>query len=507
MRALRGDYEAETEAVLPLIDHAGPPTPRSFALWARRRLLPLAGALFACALLFCVCSMLSLYSRTTDSGYAAAAYGGKRGLATSALRPPAAATAAPQPPLMTAEAHGEGAVGSSTRRDGRGERGGSRRRVVAETASTSSFLDPYSHLTLQQRQHIASGTSRGVDFDENGKRIRHKRGVEPTFVAFNHPPSRDANNSTAGRQHKGGGAPPPPPPLSASERLRLRYRSRKFLLPLLDQGPNNQYLQFRVAVAKARALNRTLVLPVWLPHNPKFLHLHPGAPPVPSRDRAIALLSFPFNSTFDAAHLAKFVRAIELPTFRTLTEGQLELCLALGSSHTDDAGFRDYLRLAGLSCSNFTSMDQPDERRERAAAARARYLGYHSYDREVGLRDRAFLPLRWSGPVLSVAERVAAELNLTHGDYVAAHIRVADAHWEHSDCHHSINGVPVPSVSCGDGTNVINYTSLAQEVRCISCQPKLRALPFRPTCWPALQPRLSIHVLLVRAFHPSAPSR
>ena len=120
-------------------------------------------------------------------------------------------------------------------------------------------------------------------------------------------------------------------------------------------------------------------------------------------------------------------------------------------------------------------------------------------------------------------------------EYAAAHIRMADAHWERTDCNHTINGVHppssphtdlpspcprpgtrpgptdppqaapepnrpsrprpltrpltltltltptptlpltlpltlgaagvrVPSVSCGDGQNVINYTSLAQEM-------------------------------------------
>lgn len=251
---------------------------------------------------------------------------------------------------------------------------------------------------------------------------------------------------------------------ASSSELRQLYRGRKFLFPLLDQGPNNQYLQFRVAIAKARALNRTLVLPLWLPHNPKFLHLHPGAPPEPSRDRATALLSFPFASTFDASHLAKFVRTIDLPAFRTLSDGRLDLCLSVGSSHDDDSGFRDYLRLSALSCSRFATVDKPDEGRERAAAAHARSFGYHSYDRDVGLRDRVFSPLRWSGAVLSAAERVASQLNLTRGDYVAAHIRVADAHWEHSDCGHSIRGVPVRSVSCGDGLHAINSSSIAQEV-------------------------------------------
>ena len=49
-------------------------------------------------------------------------------------------------------------------------------------------------------------------------------------------------------------------------------------------------------------------------------------------------------------------------------------------------------------------------------------------------------------------------------DYVAAHIRVADAHWDAADCQHKMNGNPISSVSCGDGLNVINYSSIAQEI-------------------------------------------
>eukprot|EP00965_Chrysotila_dentata_P146922 4850630-Pleurochrysis_carterae.AAC.2 len=48
--------------------------------------------------------------------------------------------------------------------------------------------------------------------------------------------------------------------------------------------------------------------------------------------------------------------------------------------------------------------------------------------------------------------------------YAAAHIRVADAHWDLTDCKHSINSQPVASVSCGDGVNAINYSSIAQEL-------------------------------------------
>ena len=49
-------------------------------------------------------------------------------------------------------------------------------------------------------------------------------------------------------------------PPTEVRQLRRRYHGRKFLFPLLDQGPNNQFLQFRVALAKARQLNRTLCL-------------------------------------------------------------------------------------------------------------------------------------------------------------------------------------------------------------------------------------------------------
>eukprot|EP00967_Tisochrysis_lutea_P012856 scaffold14366_cov27-Tisochrysis_lutea.AAC.1 len=180
------------------------------------------------------------------------------------------------------------------------------RRAARADGATSSFLDPYAHLSAADA--IATSGSTSVEFDENGRRIRHKRSDEEGFVAFNHPPKREeptggaSNRShvdrTVHRSRAGAAAGtsvgrPPPPPMTTADRLRLRYRSRKFLFPLLDQGPNNQYLQFRVALAKARALNRTLVLPLWLPHNPKFLHLHPGAPPEPSRDKATDGLAFP----------------------------------------------------------------------------------------------------------------------------------------------------------------------------------------------------------------------
>jgi hypothetical protein len=67
-------------------------------------------------------------------------------------------------------------------------------------------------------------------------------------------------------------------------------------------------------------MNRTLVLPVWLPHNPKFQHFHPGAPNVPSRDRKLDQISYPFESTFDPQLLSRFVRTIDLAAFRLLTD-------------------------------------------------------------------------------------------------------------------------------------------------------------------------------------------
>ena len=110
--------------------------------------------------------------------------------------------------------------------------------------------------------------------------------------------------------------------------IKARFKNRKFLLPLLDQGPNNQFLQMRVALAKAHSMNRTLVLPVWLPHNPKFQHFHPGAPNVPSRDKKLDAISHPFESTFDPELLSRFVRTIDLAAFRLLTDGHVELCWA-----------------------------------------------------------------------------------------------------------------------------------------------------------------------------------
>jgi hypothetical protein len=87
------------------------------------------------------------------------------------------------------------------------------------------------------------------------------------------------------------------------------------------------------------------------------------------------------------------VRTVDLPTFRSLTDGRLELCLCPGGSHADATAFEPYLRHSGLSCANFSST--ADERRERVLASGARFLGYHFFDHEVrprckhsGMRDK-----------------------------------------------------------------------------------------------------------------------
>ena len=53
---------------------------------------------------------------------------------------------------------------------------------------------------------------------------------------------------------------------------------------------------------------------------------------------------------------------------------------------------------------------------------------------------------------------------LLSAEYLAAHVRLADAHWERTDCKHTINGAPVHSVSCGDPERRIEHTSIAQEI-------------------------------------------
>jgi hypothetical protein len=252
----------------------------------------------------------------------------------------------------------------------------------------------------------------------------------------------------------------PPAELKA---LRRRFHRRKFLFPLLDQGPNNQFLQFRIALQKAHALNRTLVLPIWLPHNPKFLHFHPGAPATASRDKRLEQMWYPFEVAFDAPSLQLYVRIIPLATFRQLTAGKLERCLA------HKGGFDVYLRLARLSCESFDELPEQgvagaSEVRERLAAAKdVRFLGFHQYDHELGTRDRHYEYLRWARPVMELASQFEAEI-FNGSRYLAAHVRVPDAHWERNDCKHTINGQPAHSVSCGDPLRSINHTSMASEM-------------------------------------------
>ena len=244
---------------------------------------------------------------------------------------------------------------------------------------------------------------------------------------------------------------------------RRRYHGRKFLFPLLDQGPNNQFLQFRVALAKARQLNRTLVLPIWLPHNPRFLHLHPGAPATPSRDKKLDQVWYPFDAAFEPEAVSRYVRTIPLDTFRALLpDAKLDRCIAPHAT-----GFESYLRLSRLGCAAFDTGG--------AASSAHRFVGFHLYDYDVGTRDKYYGYMRTASSLVDHATGLASQLfggagargGMSHGGggaYLAAHVRVADAHWEKSDCKHTINGLPVHSVSCGDRARAINHTSMAKEL-------------------------------------------
>lgn len=235
--------------------------------------------------------------------------------------------------------------------------------------------------------------------------------------------------------------------------LKRRFQGRKFLFPLLDQGPNNQFLQFRVAVAKARQMNRTLVLPIWLPHNPKFQHFHAGAPPVPSRDKWLDQIWYPFDVAVDARPVSTFVRVIPLQVFRQLSDGVLEACLAPHAS-----GFETYLRLSGVRCHSFSSDSMSAEKKRQQ---KVRFLGFHHYDYELGTRTKYFGYVQPSHEVRVHAAAVREQL-FRGKPFIAAHVRVADAHWERSDCKHTIDGLPVNSVSCGDTERAINHSSIAR---------------------------------------------
>jgi len=174
---------------------------------------------------------------------------------------------------------------------------------------------------------------------------------------------------------------------------------------------------------------------------------------VPSRDKKLDAISYPFESTFDPVAISKYVRTLDLRTFRELSGGKLELCLG----HEEGTKFESYLRHSGVNCSSYTmNMDK--------AHSDTRFLGFHQYDKDVGTRDKYYEYLRWSPRINELVTWLTETLGFNSTSYVGAHIRVADAHWEHSDCKHTISGMPVPSVSCGDGLNVINYSSIAQEI-------------------------------------------
>ena len=108
------------------------------------------------------------------------------------------------------------------------------------------------------------------------------------------------------------------------------------------------------------------------------------------------------------------------------------------ASH-DQALFDSYLRLSGVACDKHTSITPSKE-----TLMATRYLGYHSYDHEIGNRDRYYEYLRWAPAITRHADALQATL-FNGSEYAAAHIRLADAHWEHTDCNHTINGVHVPS--------------------------------------------------------------
>ena len=214
---------------------------------------------------------------------------------------------------------------------------------------------------------------------------------------------------------------------------------------------------------RAHALNRTLVLPIWLPHNPKFQHFHPGAPPTPSRDKKLDQMWYPFDVAFDLRSLRRYVRTIPLETFRRLTRGKVERCLA----HKD--GFESYLRLSGMSCDSFVELPEEGGGATDAKAPMStkdvRFLGFHQYDYERGTRHRYYEYVRWAPPVMQLADQLTGTLFGGAGNhYLAAHLRLPDAHWERNDCKHTINGHLANSVSCGDPERRINHTSLAQEV-------------------------------------------
>lgn len=87
-----------------------------------------------------------------------------------------------------------------------------------------------------------------------------------------------------------------------------------------------------------------------------------------------------------------------------------------------------------------------------------RFLGFHQYDKDVGTRDKYYEYLKWSPRVMEAVDWISGIL-FNNDSYVASHIRVADAHWEHSDCKHTISGVQV----FGDGLGRLQIRPPAQK--------------------------------------------
>jgi hypothetical protein len=106
--------------------------------------------------------------------------------------------------------------------------------------------------------------------------------------------------------------------------------------------------------------------------------------------------------------------------------------------------------------------DGVDERGTHAAPP-PRFVAFHQYDHELGTKPRVFEHTRVAPRLAAHARELAHEL-FGGQAFAAAHVRVADAHWERSDCKHSIGGVAVHSVSCGDPARVINGTAMAREL-------------------------------------------
>ena len=83
----------------------------------------------------------------------------------------------------------------------------------------------------------------------------------------------------------------------------------------------------------------------------------------------------------------------------------------------------------GLTCANFSANVN--------VHSQVPLLGFHQYDKDVGTKEKYFEHLRWSPQIYATVDELQSVL-FHNATYAAAHIRVADAHWEHSDCHHTI---------------------------------------------------------------------